>query len=133
MPLAEEELKKASEMNPKDGTVDYNLAILYASLQTPKTELAKKYYSDALKKGVAPDAQLQKVLDNISKTPTPKPIQTLEGKQDTVQPKPAENKLEKEEKKSVEVYESVAKKLNEAKTAVDAQNIIEDIIINGNL
>ena len=133
MPLAEEELKKASGMDPKDGTVDYNLAILYASLKTPKVDLAKKYYSDALKKGAEPDAQLQKLLDNISKTPTPKPIQTLEGKQDTVQPKPAEKKLEKEEKKSIEVYESIAKKINAAKTAEDAQYILEDMLINEKL
>lgn len=59
---AEKEFRQAVQFNPDNGEAHYNLAILYAMSETPKYDLAKNHYRQAISHGVAPDANLDKLL-----------------------------------------------------------------------
>jgi tetratricopeptide (TPR) repeat protein len=59
---AEREFKSALAIDPSYGEADFNLAVLYATKQPPQWDLAKKHYSDAVKKGVKPDSAMDELL-----------------------------------------------------------------------
>lgn len=59
---AEREFKAALAIDPTYGDANFNLAVLYVSWDPPKWEQARANYADALKKGVKPDADLEKIL-----------------------------------------------------------------------
>ena len=59
---AEREFKSALAIDPSYGEADFNLAVLYATTQPPQWDLAKKHYSDAVKKGVKPDSAMDELL-----------------------------------------------------------------------
>ena len=60
---AEKEFKSALAIDPDYGEADFNLAVLYATSDPPKWDLAKKHYQDAIKKGVKADPNLEKLLN----------------------------------------------------------------------
>lgn len=60
---AEREFKSALAIDPTFGDAHFNLAVLYVSWDPPKWDLARSNYADALKKGVKPDANLEKILN----------------------------------------------------------------------
>ena len=57
---SEAQLRKANELDPKDGEAAFNLAILLATLDEPRTDEAQEWYNKALKLGAKPDAGLEK-------------------------------------------------------------------------
>ena len=59
---AEREFKTALAIDPAYGDAHFNLAVLYVTLDPPRWEDARAQYQDALKKGVKPDADLEKLL-----------------------------------------------------------------------
>lgn len=59
---AEREFKSALAIDPSYGDANFNLAVLYVSWDPPKWDQARSNYSDALKKGVKPDPNLEKIL-----------------------------------------------------------------------
>jgi tetratricopeptide (TPR) repeat protein len=60
---AETSFKKAVEFNPANGEAHYNLAILYATSENPQMAQAKIHYRQAIKLGVSPDQNLNKLLN----------------------------------------------------------------------
>lgn len=59
---AEREFKTALAIDPNYGDAHFNLAVLYATWDPPQWDKAKMEYDSALKKGVAPDEALEKLL-----------------------------------------------------------------------
>jgi Flp pilus assembly protein TadD len=60
-PVASEmQLKKAFELDPKDADSAFNLAVLLATLDEPRTDEAREWYKKALALGAKPDAGLDK-------------------------------------------------------------------------
>ena len=59
---AEREFKTALAIDPAYGDAHFNLAVLYVTLDPPRWEDARSHYQDALKKGVKPDPDLEKLL-----------------------------------------------------------------------
>lgn len=59
---AEREFKTAIAVDPAYGDAYFNLAVLYVTWDPPKLDLARSNYDLALKKGVKPDAALEKIL-----------------------------------------------------------------------
>jgi len=59
---AEREFKTALAIDPNYGEAHFNLAVLYATWDPPQWDKAKAEYDSALKKGVAPDEALEKLL-----------------------------------------------------------------------
>jgi Flp pilus assembly protein TadD len=60
-PVASEmQLKKAFELDPKDADTAFNLAVLLATLDEPRTDEAREWYKKALALGAKPDAGLDK-------------------------------------------------------------------------
>ena len=66
MDRAEREFKTALAIEPAYGDAHFNLAVLYVSWDPPKWDQARSHYSDALKKGVKPDANLEKILNGAA-------------------------------------------------------------------
>lgn len=62
MDRAEREFKTSLAIDPAYGDAHFNLAVLYVSWDPPKWDLARSNYADALKKGVKPDPNLEKIL-----------------------------------------------------------------------
>ncbi len=60
---AEREFKKSVEFDPANGEAHYNLAIIYATSDTPKMDLAKNHYRQAISHGVKRDSNLDKLLN----------------------------------------------------------------------
>jgi tetratricopeptide (TPR) repeat protein len=60
---AEREFKTALAIDPAYGDAHFNLAVLYITLDPPKWENARGEYQEALKKGVKPDPNLEKILN----------------------------------------------------------------------
>ena len=56
------DFKSALAIDPAYGEADFNLAVVYATRTPPQWDLAKKHYADALKKGVKPDSDMEKLL-----------------------------------------------------------------------
>jgi tetratricopeptide (TPR) repeat protein len=59
---AEREFKTALAIDPNYGEAHFNLAVLYATWDPPQWEKARSEYSQALKQGVTPDENLEKLL-----------------------------------------------------------------------
>lgn len=60
---AEREFKAALAIDPDYGEAYFNLAVLYVTWDPPKWEEAQKNYKEAVKKGVKPDANLEKIIN----------------------------------------------------------------------
>jgi tetratricopeptide (TPR) repeat protein len=59
---AEREFKSALAIDPSYGEAHYNLAVLYATWEPPQWDKARAEYQEALKKGVAPDQDMETLL-----------------------------------------------------------------------
>lgn len=59
---AEREFKMALAIDPNYGEAHFNLAVLYVTWDPPQWDKARSEYEEALKKGVKPDANLEKLL-----------------------------------------------------------------------
>ena len=59
---AEREFKTALAIDPAYGEAHFNLSVLYITWDPPKWDQARVEYDEALKKGVQPDANLEKLL-----------------------------------------------------------------------
>lgn len=59
---AEREFKTALAIDPSYGEAHFNLAVLYATWDPPQWDKARAEYDAALKKGVTPDENLEKLL-----------------------------------------------------------------------
>ncbi|GEP42949.1 tetratricopeptide repeat protein [Brevifollis gellanilyticus] len=59
---AEREFKTALAIDPSYGEAHFNLAVLYATWDPPQWDKARAEYDEALKKGVTPDENLEKLL-----------------------------------------------------------------------
>lgn len=66
---AEREFKTAIAIDPAYGEAHFNLAVLYATWDPPQWDKAKTEYQQAIKKGVQPDPNLEKLL-NADAAPT---------------------------------------------------------------
>lgn len=62
MERAEREFKTAIAIDPAYGEAHFNLAVLYATWDPPQWEKARAEYEQAIKKGVTPDENLEKLL-----------------------------------------------------------------------
>ncbi|MEZ5404788.1 MAG: tetratricopeptide repeat protein [Verrucomicrobiia bacterium] len=60
--VAEQEIRKALEINPNYGEAHFNLAVIYASQKPPAKEIANQHYQQALDLGVKADKNLEKML-----------------------------------------------------------------------
>ncbi|MDB6003041.1 MAG: hypothetical protein JWR15_28 [Prosthecobacter sp.] len=63
MERAEREFKTALAIDPAYGEAHFNLAVLYITWDPPQWDKARTEYSEAIKKGVRPDANLEKLLE----------------------------------------------------------------------
>lgn len=59
---AEEEMRKALEIDGDYADAHYNLALLYLQRSPPAIELARRHYYKAIDLGTAPDAEVEKKL-----------------------------------------------------------------------
>lgn len=59
---AEREFKTALAIDPAYGEAHFNLAVLYATWDPPQWDKARSEYEQAIKKGVTPDENLEKLL-----------------------------------------------------------------------
>lgn len=59
---AEREFKTALAIDPAYGEAHFNLAVLYVTWDPPQWDKARVEYDEALKKGVKPDSNLEKLL-----------------------------------------------------------------------
>ncbi len=59
---AEREFKTALAIDPAYGEAHFNLAVLYITWDPPQWDKARAEYDEAIKKGVRPDANLEKLL-----------------------------------------------------------------------
>jgi len=59
---AEREFKTALAIDPTYGEAHFNLAVLYITWDPPQWDKARAEYDEAIKKGVRPDANLEKLL-----------------------------------------------------------------------
>ncbi len=64
MERAEREFKTALAIDPEYGEAHFNLAVLYITWDPPQWDKAQSEYKEAVKKGVKPDASLEKLLDS---------------------------------------------------------------------
>jgi len=63
MERAEREFKTALAIDPAYGEANFNLAVLYVTWDPPRWDKARVEYDEAIKKGVKPDANLEKLLE----------------------------------------------------------------------
>lgn len=63
MERAEREFKTALAIDPAYGEAHFNLAVLYITWDPPQWDKARTEYSEAIKKGVRPDPNLEKLLE----------------------------------------------------------------------
>ncbi len=63
---AEREFKTSLAIDPTYAEGYFNLAVLYVTWDPPKWDDAKKNYSEAVKKGLKPDANLEKILNGAA-------------------------------------------------------------------
>lgn len=60
---AEREFKTALAIDPAYGEAHFNLAVLYITWDPPQWDKARAEYGEAIKKGVRPDSNLEKLLE----------------------------------------------------------------------
>ena len=65
------EIRRAIEINPQYPDAHFNLAVVYAKQRTPKLELARYHYKQALDLGAKPDPDLEALLKKLSEKPAP--------------------------------------------------------------
>jgi Tfp pilus assembly protein PilF len=58
---AQQELRRAVELDPAYADAHYNLAVFYLQEKPPATELAKRHYFKAIELGVEKDTSMEKV------------------------------------------------------------------------
>jgi Flp pilus assembly protein TadD len=66
---AQQELRRAVELDPAYADAHYNLAAFYLEEKPPAVELAKRHYFKALELGVEKDAAMEKVLRSSQPNP----------------------------------------------------------------
>ncbi|WP_083805191.1 tetratricopeptide repeat protein [Chthoniobacter flavus] len=59
---AEDEMRKAIELDPSYAQAHFNLAVFYLQRNPPAVELARRHYERALELGAAPDPDVEKSL-----------------------------------------------------------------------
>jgi Flp pilus assembly protein TadD len=59
---AQDELRKAVEIDPAYSDAHYNLAVFYLENKPPSTELARRHYFRAVELGAEPDPEIEKTL-----------------------------------------------------------------------
>jgi Flp pilus assembly protein TadD len=59
---AEDELRKAIEINPDYAEAHFNLAVFYLQRNPPAVELARRHYQKALELGSRPDPDVERSL-----------------------------------------------------------------------
>lgn len=59
---AQDELRKAVEIDPAYGEAHFNLAVFYLENKPPSTELARRHYFRAVELGAEPDPEIEKTL-----------------------------------------------------------------------
>ena len=85
---AEQEVRKAIELNPQYPDAHFNLAVLCTRGKKPRFELARYHYQKALDLGAAPDAQIEATLKAATeKAKPPKPEESKPAPPATEQPK----------------------------------------------
>lgn len=67
MERAEREFKTTLAIDPEHGEAHFNLAVLYATWDPPQWDKAREEYAAALKKGVKPDENLERLLEGGKK------------------------------------------------------------------
>lgn len=65
---AESELRKALEIDPRYADAHFNLAFFYLQRRHPAVELARRHYQRALELGAERDPELEKLLEQTTKT-----------------------------------------------------------------
>jgi Flp pilus assembly protein TadD len=60
---AEDEMRKAIELQPTDPEANFNLAVFYLQRNPPAVELARRHYQRALDLGARRDPEVEKMLD----------------------------------------------------------------------
>ena len=60
---AEDEMRKAIELQPDYAEAHFNLAVFYLQRNPPALELARRHYQRALDLGAAPDSQVAKLIN----------------------------------------------------------------------
>ncbi len=66
---AEQELRKAIELNPQAAEPNFNLALIYMKRQPPPIELARRHYREAIRLGAAPDPLLARQIRDVMPNP----------------------------------------------------------------
>lgn len=66
---AEREFKTALAIDPAYGEAHFNLAVLYVTWDPPQWDKARAEYGEAIKKGVKPDTNLEKLLEGGQSAP----------------------------------------------------------------
>jgi tetratricopeptide (TPR) repeat protein len=61
---AESALRKAIALDPNYASAHYNLAVIHATQRPPDLELARFHYKKALAAGLAPNPDMEKLLNN---------------------------------------------------------------------
>ena len=67
MERAEREFKTTLAIDPEHGEAHFNLAVLYATWDPPPVGEGREEYAAALKKGVKPDENLERLLEGGEK------------------------------------------------------------------
>lgn len=66
---AEQELRRAVELDPSYADAHYNLAVFYLQEKPPATELAKRHYFKAVELGVEKDPSMEKLFSSTITKP----------------------------------------------------------------
>ena len=66
---AQQELRRAVELDPAYADAHYNLAVFYLQEKPPATELAKRHYFKAVELGVEKDPSMEKVFHSAKTKP----------------------------------------------------------------
>jgi Tfp pilus assembly protein PilF len=66
---AQQELRRAVELDPAYADAHYNLAAFYLEEKPPAVELAKRHYFKAIELGVEKDPAMEKVLPSSQSKP----------------------------------------------------------------
>lgn len=66
---AEQELRRAVELDPAYADAHYNLAVFYLQEKPPATELAKRHYFKAVELGVEKDPSMEKLFTSTKPKP----------------------------------------------------------------
>jgi len=66
---AEQELRRAVELDPAYADAHYNLAVFYLQEKPPATELAKRHYFKAVELGVEKDPSMEKLFTSTKTKP----------------------------------------------------------------